>query len=238
MANLNWKIGDTSPVSMTLGVDLSGATVSLNIYPFGQRTTPLASPAATVTDPASGAITLAPVTSLAAGQYTVEAVVSGAQGQRTTVSLTLVIGDLDQDVYPPDATTPVGQARILIGDVTYTADADDVFSYTYFTDAELATFLTLAGDNVKRAVGTAIKQLAVNAELTGISIKADDLSIDSRTRGAGLLQISASWIAEADADDANDAQADFMIVTPARNRQRMDDRVRYWPYPIFDEWVI
>lgn len=228
MANLNWKIGDTSPVSMKLGVDLTGATVVLNIYPYGQRTTPLTSPTATVSDAATGTISITPVSSLAAATYTAEAVVTGTQGVRTTVSLTLIVGDIDQDVYPPDPTTPVGQTRILIGDMTYTANSDDVFSYTYFSDLELSTFLALGGSNVYRAAGTAIKQLAINADLSGISIKAADLSIDNRTRGTNLLAIATSYLAQADEMDKTDASGTFTLVNlPKSGARRRDMREPY-----------
>ena len=69
-----------------------------------------------------------------------------------------------------DPTSPAGQVRLLAND---TNPADYLF-----TDAEITAFLTLDGQNVKRAAAQAIDTIADNEALVAKVITDHDLTMD------------------------------------------------------------
>lgn len=105
---------------------------------------------------------------------------------------------------PVDPTTSVGQVRLTVGDTVYTVIEGDQEhgDFTYFSDDEISTAYTVGSESTTRAVGILVKQLALNASLNGQSIKADDFSINTLSRGADLLKVAESYFAQADAEDA------------------------------------
>ena len=124
--------------------------------------------------------------------------------------------------FPPDASAPVGQVRLLIGDTANKALSPIVVGqvdYQLFGDADLANFVALAGDNVKRATGYAIQQLALVYTLTGASVKTEDLALDSSKRGSTLSGIAASWFAEAAADELAEDGAVLIVPTGKPRRE-------------------
>jgi hypothetical protein len=108
--------------------------------------------------------------------------------------------------------------RSNIGDVNYDVldPAETGFGdYYWFSDDVLAALYLAADENVARATGKAILQLALDAALTGESIRTDDLAVDSKNRGDSLLIIAKSWMAQADAEIA--AQG-FATIVPYAGR--------------------
>lgn len=108
-----------------------------------------------------------------------------------------------------DPETLVGQVRLVIGDDV--PESPDDLTYTFSDDA-IEVALSLAGNGVTRAVGTLIKQLALQASLSGQSIKADDFSINTSNRGKNLLEVAQSYFDQADAEDAAAGSGELRIV--------------------------
>ena len=98
-----------------------------------------------------------------------------------------------------DPTSPAGQVRLLAND---TNPADYLF-----TDAEITAFLTLDGQNVKRAAAQAIDTIADNEALVAKVITDHDLTMDGAKVADALRKRATALRAQADtevqlADDA------------------------------------
>lgn len=116
---------------------------------------------------------------------------------------------------PINPSTLVGKLRLEIGDVhgePLDPEVPGQLDYDWFSDSELAQFF---GDesSVLRAAGRAVRQLALGGGLKAISIKTDDLSLDSQKRGSTLLEISQAYFADADAADSR-TNGDLFQVIP------------------------
>ncbi len=116
--------------------------------------------------------------------------------------------------YPLNPASAVGQVRLNVGDSIATLPSGQAPQYGFFSDAEILSFLTAAGDSVTRATGLAYFALARDLIAVGKSIKTDDQALDTRHRGKDMLEVGRSWIAEADAADAAAANDYFDIVDP------------------------
>lgn len=96
-----------------------------------------------------------------------------------------------------DITTPAGKVRLLCTDVD---SAQSVFQ-----DTEIAAFLTMESDSIKRAAALALETIAANQVLVLkvielLEIKTDGAAVARELRlRAGLLRDQAA--AEIDADD-------------------------------------
>jgi hypothetical protein len=111
--------------------------------------------------------------------------------------------------------SPIGQLRVLVGDTASAALQPPMpgeVDYAVFGDDTLATALETAAGNVYRAAGNLYSALAVEYIQQGKSIRTDDLSIDTRTRGADLAKVAASFWEQADAHDAAAGADGFMII--------------------------
>ena len=131
-------------------------------------------------------------------------------------------------IAPPEFDTPVGQFRLLAGDVAFTALTPaqlGLGDYTAFSDEEIEGFLDLNGDNVYRAVGFAYMALANVAAQNAQSIKDFDLQIDSRQR-AEQLRFQAAWFF-GKADEV-DGEETFQIVATGRKRSRVELAEQDW----------
>lgn len=91
-----------------------------------------------------------------------------------------------------DVTTPLGQVRLLINDTT----ADPVFA-----DTDVAAFLAMEGDNVKRAAAQALDTIADDEALTSKAIRTQDLATDGPKVAESLRKRATALRAQADADD-------------------------------------
>ena len=118
-------------------------------------------------------------------------------------------------VAPLDPTSSVGHLRALLGDTQYvdlTPPVAGQGSYAVFSDADLISYLSLAGNVTLRAAAIAIRRMALEYSSKGKSIKTDDLAIDLRSRGRDLLEVAKSFESAADAADSSAADDYFNIV--------------------------
>lgn len=108
---------------------------------------------------------------------------------------------INKGVAPPDVTTPVGQMRALLGDLTYAElDPPEVGfgNYVKFSDDEIEAFLA-ASDSQEGALFLAYMQLAGEAALESKSVKDLDLQVDLTKRATDLRLIAFGWRDRADA---------------------------------------
>lgn len=119
-----------------------------------------------------------------------------------------------------DPNTPEGMVRLLLNDVDDTAQV--------FTDAEITAFLTLEGDNVKRAAAQAIDTNATNEALASKVIRTQDLSTDGAKVAAAMREHAARLRAQADAD-AEAADAGFFQIVPMTGAHYGPELTERWP---------
>lgn len=105
--------------------------------------------------------------------------------------------------YEPD--TPRGVVRLLLNDVDEPT--------AVFNDAEIDAFLSLEGDNVKRAAAQAIDTNADDQTLASKVLRTQDLTTDGAKVADALRKRAAALRAQADReDDESDDGAYFEIV--------------------------
>lgn len=106
--------------------------------------------------------------------------------------------------YTYDPATPEGQVRLLVCDVA---------EPWVFTDAEVAAFLSLEGDSVKRAAALAIDANATNEVLVSKVIRDQDVSTDGAKAAEALRKLAQALRDQADkVDDA--ADGGFFDIVP------------------------
>jgi hypothetical protein len=104
-----------------------------------------------------------------------------------------------------DFNTDLGKVRLLLNDV------DE--SNQVFTDPEITAFLSLEGDNVKRAAAQAIDTNADNEALASKVLRTQDVQTDGAKVADALRKRAAALRAQADReDDESDDGAYFEIV--------------------------
>ena len=103
-----------------------------------------------------------------------------------------------------DYTTDAGRVRLLLNDIDETN--------LVFTDAEINAFLTLEGQNVKRAAAQAIDTHATNEVLVSKVLKSQDLSTDGAKVADAMRKHADRLRAQADADDDAADEGYFEIV--------------------------
>ena len=85
-------VGDTTPRTLTVGVDLTGAaSVTLHVHPFADRTTLVDTAALTVTDATTGEVEWTPDGTLAAGTYVLDVELDGPTGTAVTEPISLFV---------------------------------------------------------------------------------------------------------------------------------------------------
>lgn len=100
----------------------------------------------------------------------------------------------------PDFTDPVMQVRLLIADLDNTNQV--------LTDEQIGGYLSLEGDDVKRAAATALDAIASSEALVSKVIKTQDLSTDGPATAKALREHAASLRDQAE----NDGEGFFDIV--------------------------
>lgn len=105
-----------------------------------------------------------------------------------------------------DYGTPEGQVRLLIN--------DDNETRLVFSAAAIAGFLTLEGDNVKRAAAQALDVIADDEALTSKYIRTQDLATDGPKVADSLRKRATSLRAQADDADANGDDGAYFEITP------------------------
>lgn len=96
-------------------------------------------------------------------------------------------------------TDPVGQVRLLLNDVPAGSPATAVFS-----DEEIAAFLALEGDSVKRAAAQAIDTNATNEALASKVLRTQDVQTDGAKLADAMRRHAAALRAQADDQDTSD----------------------------------
>jgi hypothetical protein len=118
------------------------------------------------------------------------------------------------DITPPDYTTAVGQVRLLVPDTEQLGDlaAPSSPASYIFSDPQVQAFLTLYGNNVKRAAAQAKLVLATSEALINKVIKTDDLATDGAKLAQELRAQAQMLMAEAEKDDLEDSYDTITIV--------------------------
>lgn len=115
-----------------------------------------------------------------------------------------------------DLSTAVGKVRLLVPDRDITNPV--------FQDDEIAAFLALEADDVRRAAALALETIASDEALTQKVMRLLDLSTDGASLARALLQRAAALRQQAtDADAREDAGFDVaeMVYDPFSARERL-----------------
>jgi hypothetical protein len=107
-------------------------------------------------------------------------------------------------VAPPDYTTDVGKVRVLLGDTDPTDISAGEGTYMYFSDDEIAAFLTMYGDNVKLAAARCLETIASSQALLLKSWSTDDLTVNGDRIAESLRKLAAQLREEALVDESNE----------------------------------
>lgn len=118
------------------------------------------------------------------------------------------------DVTPPDYATAIGQVRLLIPDVEQLDNLQDLSADAayIFSDAQIQAFLSLYGDNIKRAAAQAKLVLATSETLINKVIRTTDYTTDGAKLGTELRAQAKMLQDEATQDDLADASDSFVVV--------------------------
>jgi hypothetical protein len=111
-----------------------------------------------------------------------------------------------------DFTTAQGQVRLLLNDVD---EANLVFS-----NGEIAAFLSMEGDNVKRAAAQAIDTNADNEALASKVLKDHQLSTDGAKVADALRKRAVELRRQADAGDADSDDGAYFEIGPSFGSSR------------------
>lgn len=98
------------------------------------------------------------------------------------------------DIFPPDASTPVGQLRYVINDV------EEPYA---FSDAHLQAMLSIYRNNLQLAGADLIESIAVDEVLLYRFVRTDDLTVDG-SKAAEILLKRAQRLREQAAIDAEE----------------------------------
>jgi hypothetical protein len=107
-------------------------------------------------------------------------------------------------VAPPDYTTDVGKVRVLLGDTDPTDVSSGEGTYMYFSDDEIAAFLTMYGDNVKLAAARCLETIASSQALLLKSWSSDDLTVNGDRIAESLRKLAAQLREEALQDESSE----------------------------------
>lgn len=122
----------------------------------------------------------------------------------------------NEGIAPPDFGTDTGKFRLLIGDLNATNINAGEGEYTFFSDLEIAGYLTL-NTSIYRAAGMALNALATQAADQAHSIRDYDLQVDLRQRAEQFREQAKQMFAQADIIDMEGDEG-FQIVRTGRRR--------------------
>lgn len=115
--------------------------------------------------------------------------------------------------------TTTDDVRLLIPDLGTGTDQ-------IFTDEQVASFVTLGGDDVLIATAFALEVIATNEALTYKYVKTDDLTVDG-VKPASLIMERARQMREMSLAAVND---DFEIIFPPIPRLTAPPEAAPWDY--------
>ena len=110
----------------------------------------------------------------------------------------------NEGVAPPNYTTDVGKVRALLGDTEPTNVISGVGEYLYFSDDEIAAFLTMYGDNEKLAAARCLETISMSQALLLKSWTSDDLQVNGDRIAESLRKLAAQLREEALQDESNE----------------------------------
>lgn len=124
---------------------------------------------------------------------------------------------------PDDNTAQVGQVRHLIADL-------DTGENQVFTNDQLATYLALNGDDVRRAAADGLDAIAVSELLVSKVIRTQDLQTDGAKVAAELRARAKDLRDRADAVDDQGNWFGFDVVpsSPLRRPEGTEHRHEAW----------
>ena len=107
-------------------------------------------------------------------------------------------------VAPPNFSTDIGQVRALLGDTDPTDISGGEGTYLYFSDDEIAAFLTMYGDNVKLAAARCLETISMSQALLLKSWSSDDLTVNGDRIAESLRKLAAQLREEALQDESSE----------------------------------
>lgn len=122
---------------------------------------------------------------------------------------------MSNGAFPVEYDTPVGLVRLLIPDTATddgTAGGDYVFS-----DLAIEGFLSISGDNPKRAAAYALNAIASDQALLIKKIRTDDLQTDGPAVADSLRKQAQVLFTQADEADAGLLDESGVIVYPTND---------------------
>jgi len=107
-------------------------------------------------------------------------------------------------IAPPDFTTDIGRVRVLLGDTEPSDVSMGEGTYMYFSDDEIAAFLTMYGENVKLAAARCLETIASSQALLLKSWSSDDLVVNGDRIAESLRKLAAQLREEALQDESSE----------------------------------
>lgn len=108
----------------------------------------------------------------------------------------------NEGVSPPNYATTTGQFRALVGDTGAINVISGIGEYVWFSDEEIGAFLSIYGNNPKRAAARALLTIASSQALLLKKWSSDDLSVDGAAIAEALRKQAKDLQDEAAAGDA------------------------------------
>lgn len=116
-----------------------------------------------------------------------------------------------------DPNTPAGQVRLSIAD---TVEDDAIFS-----DAEIAAFLSMAGQAVGYAAARALRTIAASRALMARKLKVLDVELDTTATAAQFISLAKALESQED-NDGGFAIAEFAQGVFGREEHMFKERQR------------
>jgi hypothetical protein len=147
---------------------------------------------------------------------------------------------MPRGVAPLDPLSPIGKLRVLVGDTQTSPLEEPEFGfadYAVFDDDALEAALSAADGNQYRAAGNLLAVMAAEYMQLGKSVRTDDLSIDTRSRGKDLFEVARSFWDQAVAVDAT-AGDSFLAIVPFAGRAPQHPYIRPEATPHYSRRVL
>jgi hypothetical protein len=199
---MTYDVGDTAKLTLTVDPFDGTTAATIELFAPDGTSTPL-----TPTPADGGATWTAQAVLTTAGQWRAKWTVTGT-GEGVSWDM------LDVDPVPPPSAEQ-RQVRLLISD---TDTANRIFS-----TLELADFLSMNGDSVRRAAAQALDTLAANEAMVSKKIRTQDLSTDGPAVAEALRKQAAELRRQADQGEGDADSTGFEIA-------------EFNPYPCHPGW--